>query len=599
MPSPARRAAALFVLLLLATVVAPHAKEEKDEKEESQDVDLQWGVRIPMRDGVELAATVYRPTGQQEPLPVVFTLTPYIGDSYHGRALYFARHGYVFALVDVRGRGSSGGIYDPLAQEAHDAHDAVEWLARQSWSNGKVAMWGGSYAGYDQWAAAKERPPHLATIVPAAAVRPGFDFPYARTVSYPYVMQWLTFTGGRTGNQNLFGESSFWSQKSRELYLAHRPFRELDAVVGNPSPVFQRWLAHPNYDAYWQAMSPSPEQFAAIDLPILTITGHYDADQAGALSFYRDHMRYAPAAVRARHYLVIGPWDHAGTRTPQREVSGLSFGEASLVDLNALHREWYDWTMKNGAKPKFLEKRVAYYVVGPGAEKWKYADSLEAIGAERRTLYLASENGRAGDAFRSGTLGEAKPAAGAAPDRYVYDPLDVRPAELEREDVPHWITDQRVALNLFGNGLVYHSEPFAEATEVSGQVKLTLWTALDVPDTDFQANLYEILPDGGSVFLTSDLLRARHRDSLEREAPVPLGEAVRYEFTGFSWFSRRVSQGSRLRLVVSCPNSTQVQKNYNSGGVVADETAKDARTAHVVLYHDAGHPSALEIPIVR
>jgi len=586
---PAARAATLFVFLLLALTTVSLA-------EETQDVDLQWGVRIPMRDGVELAATLYRPAQQKEPLPVVFTLTPYIGDTYHPRAMYFARHGYVFALVDVRGRGSSGGTFDPMAQEARDGYDAVEWLARQSWSNGKVAMWGGSYAGYDQWATAKERPPHLATIVPAAAAHPGVDFPYTNNVFYPYDIQWLTYTGSRTPNLNLFGESSYWMQKFRELYLAHRPFRELDSIVGNPSPVFQRWIAHPAYDDHWKAMVPTQAQFAAIDLPILTITGHYDGDQPGALSFYRDHMRSASEAARGRHYLIIGPWDHPGTRTPKREVGGLTFGEASVLDLNALHTEWYDWTMKSGAKPKFLEKRVAYYVVGPGAENWKYADSLEAIGAERRTLYL---KGPAGDAFHSGALGDAKPAGPAEPDRYVYDPLDVRPAELEREDVEKPLTDQRYALNLFGNGLVYHSEPFAEATEVSGQVKLTLWIALDVPDTDLKADLYEILPDGSSVALTSDLMRARYRESREKETLVPPGKALRYEFSDFSWFSRRVSKGSRLRLVISCPNSIYTQKNYNSGGIVADETAKDARTAHVAVYHDAEHPSALEIPVGR
>ena len=107
--------------------------------------------------------------------------------------------------------------------------------------------------------------------------------------------------------------------------------------------------------------------------------------------------------------------------------------------------------------------------------------------------------------------------------------------------------------------------------------------------------------DAGDVLitLTRDYLRARYRNSLEKESLVPLNEPVRYEFTGFTWFSRRVAKGSRLRLVVSCPNSAGVQKNYNSGGVVSDETAKDARTAHVTLYHDAEHPSALEIPIVR
>jgi putative CocE/NonD family hydrolase len=589
MPAQAR-SAALFFVLLAALAAAAFAAD-------SQDVDFQWGARVPMRDGVHLNATIFRPAGQKEPLPVIFTLTPYIGDSYEDRALYFARHGYVYALVDVRGRGDSEGVFDPFAQEARDGYDAVEWLARQPWSNGKVAMWGGSYAGFDQWTTAKELPPHLVTIVPAAAVHPGVDFPALKGIFYSYDMQWLTFTSGKAKNTLIFGEGSLWNQKFREMYLAHRPYRELDRIVGNPSPVFQRWLSHPTYDAYWQSMVPTPEQYAKIDLPILTITGHFDGDQPGALTYYRAHMRYASPATRDRHYLIVGPWDHAGTRTPNPHVGGLTFDPASVLDLNALHKEWYDWTMKNGPRPSFLEKRVAYYETGPGAERWKRADSLEEIGATRRTFYL---DGQAGDAFHSGHLAAAKPAGASAPDHYVYDPLDVHPGQSEAEDAETagYLIDQSSALNLGGNGAIYHSEPFAEAAEVSGQVKLSLWMSLDVPDTDFQASLYEILPNGGSILLTSDYLRARFRDSTQKESLVPAGQAVRYDFTAFSWFSRRISKGSRLRLVIVSPNSPGVEKNYNSGGVVADETAKDARTAHVTLYHDAVHPSALEIPIV-
>jgi len=332
-------------------------------------------------------------------------------------------------------------------------------------------------------------------------------------------------------------------------------------------------------------------------VPLLSITGHYDGDQGGALTWYREHMRHGNAEARDKHYLILGPWDHAGTRTPTAEVGGLTFGAASLLDMNKLHEDWYGWTMKGGPKPDFLKKRVAYYVVGPGAESWKYADSLEGVEAERRTLYLGSDGGRADDVFHSGRLAAAAQPAKAVPDRWVYDPLDVRPAELEREPSKNGNTDQTGALNLFGAGAVYHSEPFAEATEIAGQVKLSVWISLDVPDTDFQAALYEILPNGGSVFLSSDLLRARYRESLEKEELVEPGKIERYDFTGFAWFARRVSKGSRLRLVVASPNSIFLQKNYNSGGVVAGESGKDARTAHVTLWHDAAHPSALEIPI--
>src|SRR5579883_454825 len=208
-------------------------------------IDLRWGVKLPLRDGVKLNATVYQPRGMKEPLPVIFTLTPYIADNYHDRGLYFARHGYVFALVDARGRGNSQGRFEPFANEGRDGFDIVEWLARQPWCNGKVAMWGGSYAGFDQWATLKEFPPHLATIVPAAAAHPGVDFPGFQNIFSSYLVRWLTLTSGVTPNGKLFGETSFWNQKYTELYRQHRPFRELDTVVGNPSAHFQKWLRHP------------------------------------------------------------------------------------------------------------------------------------------------------------------------------------------------------------------------------------------------------------------------------------------------------------------------------------------------------------------
>jgi putative CocE/NonD family hydrolase len=559
-------------------------------------VDLIWGVKIPMRDGIRLNATIYKPAKQREPQPVIFTLTPYIADSYHDRALYFAQNDYVFVLVDVRGRGNSEGGFEPFVHEGRDGYDVVEWLAHQPWSNGKVAMWGGSYAGYDQWVTLSQFPPHLATIVPAAAAHAAVDFPFFQNVYFPYDMQWLTFTSGVTPNAKLFEESAFWIDKFRELYLKHLPFRSLDRVVGNSSTVFQLWLEHPAPDAYWDRMAPTPDVYRGISIPILTITGDYDGDQRGAMTYYRRHMEYGTPEAKAQHYLIIGPWDHAGTRTPKKEVGGLVFGEASVLDLNKLHKEWYDWTLKGGAKPEFLKRRVAYYV--SGAEVWKYADSLEAIQNGSLRLYLHAGQGAGNDVFHSGRLAEAKPAE-EAPSQFTYDPLDTRPAEHEREEKKNYLTDQTDALNLYGNGLVFHTDPLSEDTEITGYLRLTAWMALDVPDADFSVEVYEIHPDGSSVFLTADLLRARYRDSLREAKLVKPGEINRYEFHSFQFFSRRISKGSRLRLLVSCPNTIYLEKNYASGGIVAEESAKDARVAHVSVYHDADHPSFLELPLVK
>ena len=564
-------------------------------KDKGSKVDLLWGVKVPMRDGILLNATIFKPKDMPKPLPVIFTLTPYIADSYHDRARYFSKNGYVFAAVDARGRGNSQGEFKSTISEPQDGHDVVEWLASQPWCDGQVTMWGGSYGGYDQWGTLKEFPPHLKTIVPVAAAHPGVDMPFMNNIFYPYELQWLTYVSGVTLNDKLFSDFSFWTEKFSEWYFDHRPFKELDQIVGNLHPEFQVNLSHPTQDEFWESQVPSPADYARLDLPILTITGHYDGDQPGAMAFYRRHMLHGSAQGKDKHFLIIGPWDHAGTRTPLPEVGGLKFGKASLLDMNQLHKEWYDWTLKDGTKPEFLKKRVAYYVVG--SEEWKYVDSLDEIGAHKKLLYLDSAPGSGNDCFNSGVMRLQKPSLSPT-DSYVYAPLDTRPGELELEEVQTPLTDQRDALNLFGSGLVYHSEPFDEDTEVSGYLKFSAWIKMDVPDTDFMATLYEILPDGKSILLTQDYLRARYRESLQEEKLVTPGEITFYEMKNFTFFSRLVGKGSRLRFVFKSPNTMKIEKNYNNGGVVAEAGGKDARTAHITLYHSETYPSYLELPVM-
>jgi putative CocE/NonD family hydrolase len=349
-------------------------------------------------------------------------------------------------------------------------------------------------------------------------------------------------------------------------------------------------------------MVPTREQFQKITLPILTITAQYDGDELGALTFYRDHIANASPEARAKHFLIIGPWDHAGTRTPTDEVAGVKFGSASLLDLNDLHRQWYDWTMKNGARPEFLKNQVAYYLLAPGNTgangEWKYADSFESLSANPRTLYLDSKNGDANGVFRSGALTENQPKEGA--DKFTYDPLDTKRGENVEGLDPKEKTaglDQTYALSISDDGLVYHTAPFPNETPLIGCPAVTLWVSIDTPDTDLSADLYEIQPDGTSIALWSDIRRLRYRESLRQEKLVKPGEIVKCEFAPGLFVARRLMKGSRLRLVVSSPNSISWQKNYNSGGVVADETVKDARTAHVNVYHDPEHASAIQLRI--
>jgi putative CocE/NonD family hydrolase len=280
----------------------------------------------------------------------------------------------------------------------------------------------------------------------------------------------------------------------------------------------------------------------------------------------------------------------------------VKLGGASLLDLNDLHRQWYDWTMKSGPKPEFLKNQVAYYVLAAGNSgangEWKYADSLESLTANPRTFFLDSKNGDANGVFRSGMLTENHPKEGA--DRYTYDPLDTKRGENVDGIDPKEKTaaiDQTYPLSIGADGLVYHTEPLPNETPLVGCPSVTLWVSIDTPDTDLSADLYEIQPDGTSIALWSDVRRLRYRESLREQKLVRPGEIVKCDFNPGLFVARRLMKGSRLRLVISSPNSILLQKNYNSGGVVAEETAKDARTAHVQVYHDAAHASVIQLPL--
>jgi hypothetical protein len=280
----------------------------------------------------------------------------------------------------------------------------------------------------------------------------------------------------------------------------------------------------------------------------------------------------------------------------------VKFGKDAIVDLNDLHRQWYDWTMKNGAKPAFLKNQVAYYLIAAGNSgangEWKYTDSYANLIADSKTFYFDSRNGDANGVFRSGALAESKPKDGA--DKFVYDPLDTRRGEETEGTEPNDKNaglDQRLPLSIGNDGLVYHTDSLSKETPLIGCPAVTLWVSIDAPDVDLEADLYEIQPDGTSIALWSDIRRLRYRDSLREPKLVKPGEIVKCDFNPGLFVARKLMKGSRLRLVVTAVNSIFWQKNYCSGGVVADETAKDARTCHVQIHHDAEHASAIELPL--
>ncbi|TCI91897.1 CocE/NonD family hydrolase [Tenacibaculum sp. M341] len=583
----------LFSLFLLLSV-AVNAKTSKII--DSLNIAIKFYQKIKLSDGIKLSSNIYFPENYKEgqKLPTILIITPYVSDENHERGLFFARNGYIFMTVDCRGRGNSEGTFFPFEDDAKDGAEVIDWIGNQKWSNGKVGMMGGSYRGMNQWFVLKKFPKNLTTIVPTASVGPGLDFPKYNNIFYPYVMRWLMLTSGKTINQKLFGVD-FWKLKQEQLYKENAVFNSYDSLVGYPKEAFQKWISHPSHDSFWQQFYFNADEAKKINIPILSITGHFDSDQPGAMKYYTDHMKNGNNAAKLNHYLIVGPWSHGGTRRPQKELGGFKFKDNAVLNINSLHLDWFNWTLKEGKKPTFLKDRVAYYTMG--TSKWQYEPKLKNIANSSKTYFLNSVNSDAKNLFYSGNLSEKLVEKDKEPDIIIYDPLknkgtkDASYLSKNRD----FFKDQSYVNNK--EVLMYHSEPLSKDVQINGKISFEAYISLNVVDTDFQVAIYEITNNNESIFLQTDQLRARYRKGLEKPELVKKGAIEKYIFKGENMFSRTIKKGSKLRLIFSAIDSPGVQKNYNYEEDPAIQSPLKAKTAVIKLYHNKKYPSKIILPI--
>lgn len=547
------------------------------------------GIRIPMRDGVELVADVYTPSSiDQGPFPVVLQRTPYSRQAVtlQPKARYLAQHGYAVVLQDVRGRHDSGGVFRPWI-EFEDGYDTVEWLAAQPWATGTIGMMGGSYAGFTQWAAARERPPHLRTLV--ASCSGGLfkgDTPYDAGILAVDMLLWTVLVSDRI--QQDVGLVDFSNA------LRHLPLRTADeAAVGHTIPQWQDWIDNPDPQSpYWRERQIIPSDFANIDLPVLHLTAHHDADNGGAFYFYRGMREGSPAA--ARQQIIVGPWGHVGVLYPRRRIGGIDFGPESVLDVFEIHRRWFDTWLRHASTPEEPTPRA--YVFFTGEDRWHSLADWPPPTSEERPLYLHS-SGHANTLNGDGVLSWDLPSDAEIPDRYDYDPQD--PVESIRDytelmskpssdpDVePGYQFDQRF-MHTRRDVLVYTSAPLEYELDVSGHPCLVMYASADVPDTDFFVALHDVTP-GSSTLVSHGQLAARRRGGLDRSEPIETG--VTHEFrVRFEGLAHVFLPGHSIRLTVTGSDMPRWARNLNTGEPLADAT--ESAIAHVTLHHRPGAAS--------
>lgn len=572
------RQAAFVQTYRAAVAMAPALVREDEERR----FVIDDAALIPAAEGVLLSAHVARSRTVQGALPAAMLFTIYTDPAQNRmQALQAAARGYAGVVVDARGKRLGTGVIAPYEHEGEDATAAIDWISRQPWSDGRVAMYGGSYSGFAAWAAAKYRHPALKAIAPYVAAIPGLGLPMENNVFLSANYAWPFYVANnRLLDVETYAQRERWSSLADRWYASGRPYREIDQVDGTPNPWLQRWLSHPSYDAYWQSMVPYGEDYADISIPVLSITGYYDDGQVSALQYFKQHLRHRPGAD---HTLLIGPYDHFGAQAPFKamQLSGYALDASAQFDTQALTFQWLDHVLHGAQRPALLADKVNYQLMG--ADYWGHAPSLDAAAGAYATLYLSTEREGAYRRLsrqmprRAGHLRQRVDFSDRDSPRHSYYPNPiVRDA---------WLPE---------SGLSFVSEVFDQPMDIVGTFSGELKVRINKRDFDFSVSLYELMQDGRSMQLSYYLGRASHaRDMTERTLLKP-GQWTRLPFERSRMTARRMAAGSRLLVVVDVLQDSMHQVNYGTGGDVSDESIADAGTPLQIDWHS---DSSLRLPL--
>ncbi|HQY90593.1 CocE/NonD family hydrolase [Caldilinea sp.] len=534
-------------------------------------VQTTYGLRVPMRDRVALIADHFAPVGLASG-PAVLIRTPY-GRSGPGRSLAemyaraFATHGYHVLNQDVRGRFDSEGEFVAFVHEGDDGYDTLAWMARQPWCNGAVGMWGASYLGYVQWAAAASRAPSLKALLPIITHSHLMEY-HAQGFPLDLLLRWM-FQLAAMDDPALsawerlrrINSGSLQDRLLRDTFM-HLPMQTADALaIGKPDVLFREMSGAGPQHPVWQQVDHRDAVGSAP--PAAFISGWYDLFLDGLLE------DYAVQATSGRGpRLVVGPWHH------------MDYGYMAVAFNEGLR--WFATHLRN--EPANPDARpVRLYVMG--ANRWREFDQWPPRSQPLR-LYLHG-NGVA----KTGRLFVDPAPTGAAPDVYLYDPADPTPSlgGPKLSDDAGGVDNR--PLERRKDVLVFSSIPLREDVEFAGPVQLDLYVKSSLSTADFFGRLCVVDRSGRSTNICEGIYRVEvGRGEVQPDGSVHIIVAL-------SSTAYRVKAGERIRVLVASGAHPRFARNLGVSGNQA--LATEMIAAQQTVFHDAAHPSALVLPMLR
>lgn len=518
---------------------------------------------VETRDGEKLATDVYLPgkaMDEQEKVPAVLVRTPYGKGDRVEQYFRFVQRGYAVVLQDTRGREDSTGVWQPNYYEIEDGDDTLDWIAAQAWSDGQVAMTGGSYLGYVQWAAAASGNPHLKAILSSVCAGSAFgDLPRRGGCFTSGMLAWaFAMSEQRMRDDRMVRDD--WDE-----VLDIRPLETIPIhALGKEIPFLTEWLRHTDMDDLWKKSSWK-ERYQGHPVPALIMSGWFDDNGMGtteALDLVKDW-------PEGTWKTILGPWKHSGNA--DYDLHGVAMGEDALrYDLDLICMMWLEHFLRGADNGIEKTPAVEYYTLGDN--RWKTAENWPPECGEVKRFYLEGER-----------------------DRYTYDPenpathiIDMSENEIE---VPEDYTEEEKREDY----LLYSTEVLTEPLTVTGDAKVHLFVSCDCPDTDFVFRIMDVDEHGKSVKLADGLISAKYRKGFEK--PEYMERDGVYEIPiRTTKISNTFLPGHRLRFSVTSSAKNFIFPNSNTK---EGFNSTEKQIAHIQVHQEAPYRSYVELVVEK
>ena len=621
------------------------------------EVVIEKDVRVPMRDGVELATDIFLPALEgkvlSEKMPTLLLRTPYnISDSEssNGEGSWYARRGYAVVLQDCRGCFRSGGKVNFLLPEAEDGYDTLCWIAQQPWSNGEVGSWGTSWCGWTQTAMAALGPNQLVTMIPnmsgsnahSSSVRQG------GALELRFLAWSFWHSAGNTQSELKadpsidpalnFGANTFGD------WLQRMPIRKGQTQL-RLVPPYEEWamelLTHSDYDDYWRhpSFAPSEHWDNFPDMPMLLVGGWYDSYTRATFENYVGLSSRKKGPVK----VLVGPWTH-GSATVEQSYSGdVEFGpDAALASFLDLHLSWFDAALKGLGSGIEDQPAVRIFVMGGGdgcrtrnghlfhGGSWRDENEWPLARTQFTSYYLHAdqvlqlqprEQSKADITYRFDPSNPVPSIGGSVSSLQGVGPM---PPGLTDPGLLNFAARSESIMNAGGydqietpdfygckppylplgsrnDVIVFQTEALEHPIEVTGPISVTLWVSSSARDTDYTAKLIDLYPPsvaypfGYALNLSDSIMRLRYRNSPETSQFLPPGEIGQLTITLYPT-SNLFATGHRIRLDISSSNFPRFDVNPNTGEKIGLNRCQVSADNSIHL--DSEHPSHIVLPII-